>query len=327
MAKHSIFSGSRVVARAKSSVAAHRATRVKKYAGSRVVTLNRAKHVFPPGARVLIDGRDEAIVKQGWPEGSTSYMFPHYTLSIVGGDKNVAVHMSRVGVERRNRTDSLNMAKLSARGRTELARVSIEKETPDSALVSWEKTTVTLMSDGSIMEKRDVKFRSDNRRHSYGWSVLGKAKAGLTPRQFADIYAKRGFEVENVSSFSGDVVVRTEKAVEKSKKARTKRAEKVEIARREEAARSGPGFYVTNSTTGSMRAAELGPFATLDEATSAAWDRLRQFLDMKFTYLLPVQVVETVSREAAEMGDGHVWWTNGKMRGAPVPEGQLAFAV
>lgn len=58
-------------------------------------------HVFPPGARVLVDGRDEAIVKQAFPEGSTSYLFPHYKLDIVGGDRNVAVNMNRVGVERR----------------------------------------------------------------------------------------------------------------------------------------------------------------------------------------------------------------------------------
>jgi hypothetical protein len=35
---------------------------------------------FPPGARVLVDGRYEAIVVQAFPEGSTSYLFPHYEL-------------------------------------------------------------------------------------------------------------------------------------------------------------------------------------------------------------------------------------------------------
>lgn len=280
----------RVVARSKSKAAAHRVSRKKKHTGTRVVTTTKT-----------------------------------------------------TTVERR----TLNRAKLSARGRTELVRVSREKETPEDTLTNWEKTTVTLMSDGSVMEKRDVRFKpspSDPREsdpyaaigsftlkgrfHSYGWKVKGKAKAGLTPRQFADIYAGKGFEVESVSSLSGDVAVRTEKAVEKSKKARAKRAEKVKAVRAKEAAMSGPGFYVTNSTTGGMlRAAEIGPFASLDEATSAAWDRLREFMDMKFTYLLPVQVIESSSREAAEMGDGHVWWVNGKMRGAPVPESQLALAV
>jgi hypothetical protein len=56
---------------------------------------------FPIGARILVDGRDEAIVKQAFPEGSSSYLFPHYKLDFKGGDKNVAVAMKRVGVERR----------------------------------------------------------------------------------------------------------------------------------------------------------------------------------------------------------------------------------
>ncbi len=56
---------------------------------------------FPVGARVLVDGRDEAIVKQAFPEGSSSFLFPHYKLDFLGGDRNVAVAMKRVGVERK----------------------------------------------------------------------------------------------------------------------------------------------------------------------------------------------------------------------------------
>lgn len=55
---------------------------------------------FPIGARILVDGRDEAIVKAAWPEGTTSHLFPHYVLDIVDGDRGVVVSMSRVGVER-----------------------------------------------------------------------------------------------------------------------------------------------------------------------------------------------------------------------------------
>jgi hypothetical protein len=61
---------------------------------------------FPPGARVLVDGRDEAIVKQAFPQGSSSYGFPHYKVDIVGGDRNVAVAMSRVGVKRRGASEN-----------------------------------------------------------------------------------------------------------------------------------------------------------------------------------------------------------------------------
>jgi hypothetical protein len=62
-----------------------------------------AKHFFPPGARVLIDGRDEAIVIQAFPEGSTSYLFPHYKLRSKGSgfSEVFAVAANRVGVERR----------------------------------------------------------------------------------------------------------------------------------------------------------------------------------------------------------------------------------
>jgi hypothetical protein len=58
-------------------------------------------HTFPIGARVLVDGRDEAIVKQAFPKGSSSYAFPHYKVDMVGGDKNVAIKMDRVGVDRK----------------------------------------------------------------------------------------------------------------------------------------------------------------------------------------------------------------------------------
>lgn len=56
---------------------------------------------FPVGARVLVDGRDEARVTQAFPEGSSSYLFPHYKVDFKGGDQNVAVAMKRIGVERK----------------------------------------------------------------------------------------------------------------------------------------------------------------------------------------------------------------------------------
>jgi hypothetical protein len=58
------------------------------------------KKTFPVGARVYIDGRDLAIVKAAFPEGSSSYLFPHYKVDVIGGDTNVAVAMSRVGVKK-----------------------------------------------------------------------------------------------------------------------------------------------------------------------------------------------------------------------------------
>lgn len=58
---------------------------------------------FPVGARVLVDGRDEARVAQVFPESSSSFLFPHYKLHFRGGDQNVAVSMKRVGVTERAR--------------------------------------------------------------------------------------------------------------------------------------------------------------------------------------------------------------------------------
>lgn len=68
----------------------------------------------------------------------------------------------------------------------------------DPALTVWERVTRRLMSDGTVLEKRDVRFRPSpncswedpkGRRHSYGWKVHGKLKAGLTADDFARIYA------------------------------------------------------------------------------------------------------------------------------------------
>lgn len=101
------------------------------------------------------------------------------------------------------------MAKLSARGRTLQAEVTRERDAaflqrqhdrlyPDQAgepsLTKWERTTRRLMSDGTVLEKRDVQFQPDwldkaGRKHSYGWKVYGKLKAGLTADDFTRIFS------------------------------------------------------------------------------------------------------------------------------------------
>lgn len=55
--------------------------------------------LFPVGAKVYVDGRDLAIIAQVFPEGSASYLFPHYKVDFVNGDKNVAVCIGKVGVK------------------------------------------------------------------------------------------------------------------------------------------------------------------------------------------------------------------------------------
>ena len=68
----------------------------------------------------------------------------------------------------------------------------------DPALTVWERSTRRLMSDGKILEKRDVRFSPSphctwedprGRRHSYGWKVHGKIKEGVSTADFARVYA------------------------------------------------------------------------------------------------------------------------------------------
>ncbi len=57
---------------------------------------------FPSGARVLVDGRDEAIVGAHFPEGSTFRLYPHYQLRWPNASPGeyFYVPISRVGVKR-----------------------------------------------------------------------------------------------------------------------------------------------------------------------------------------------------------------------------------
>lgn len=68
-------------------------------------------------------------------------------------------------------------------------------------LTKWEKKTIALMSNGKVLEKLDVIFHPNffdllGRKHSYGWKVKGKIKAGLTVEDFVAIYEKSGFTKE-----------------------------------------------------------------------------------------------------------------------------------
>ena len=48
-----------------------------------------------------MDGQDEAIVSQAFPEGSHAHLWPHYIVHFVGGDRNVTVPWKSVGVDRK----------------------------------------------------------------------------------------------------------------------------------------------------------------------------------------------------------------------------------
>lgn len=78
------------------------------------------------------------------------------------------------------------MAKLSARGRKELARMEKEDNTDDGD-VDCRRKTLAFMDDGRILQKYDVRFTattySKARKHSYGWKEYLKLKKGVDPRE------------------------------------------------------------------------------------------------------------------------------------------------
>jgi len=255
------------------------------------------------------------------------------------------------------------MAKLSARGRHKIFEVERQEEVKEGSAsslagITWRKHAIALMSDGSVLERtgwnaRDQYSPKGVRYESGTWKVRGKIKAGATAESLLEGYIKKGYrpaDLSGLDQFNRDYatalaasvrmggpvpekpatpapgrVLRTEKAAERSRKAATKAKEKRAHV---QATQHGAGFYVRNRTTSAFKdwAAELGPYKSLNEALPHAWERYQHFLQMKFTYLLPVEIVEAPSRQDAEWGhhkDIHVWWTNGKNRGAPVDPRQM----
>lgn len=91
------------------------------------------------------------------------------------------------------------MAKLSARGRTEVARFSKEKTVTDpDRYVDWERITYALMSDGHLLKKRDVQFKEAGimpaYKHNYGWKDEGKVKA--SPEKVREFFLAKGYTEE-----------------------------------------------------------------------------------------------------------------------------------
>jgi hypothetical protein len=103
------------------------------------------------------------------------------------------------------------MAKLSSRGRTEVFRVEREQipaPSADPGAAIWRKSTIVLMSDGSTLEKDQVKFPpsfsgSKPRLHDWGWKKRGKLGAGKDPRLLLEQFAKKGYLVAAAAGVSG----------------------------------------------------------------------------------------------------------------------------
>ncbi len=232
------------------------------------------------------------------------------------------------------------MAKLKARGRTELFRIEREKEfSPEERATRkfdtvWEKLVRALMSDGNLLERRSAKWPDPHepgglRKYDWEWRKVGTLKAGGDPKRLLDTYVAQGWKVVSTSFALNSFDVAAYQAADTVRKAKVEKAKQRRETQRSRdegpGGKNGPGFYVTNVYTGSMlgkRVAELGPYASLDEAEEPAGRRLRHFLSMSFNYLLPVQIIEAGSRKNAEWGKGHVWWANGKHKGPPVPAEQ-----
>lgn len=87
------------------------------------------------------------------------------------------------------------MAKLSARGRTELLRLERYENETDPLSDTGEirplvRRELALMSDRVVLSKATF-TRPDGSTHSAGWSVLGKLKDGQTVETFREAYTTR----------------------------------------------------------------------------------------------------------------------------------------
>lgn len=95
----------------------------------------------------------------------------------------------------------VNMAKLSARGRTEVYRMVKEIPVKPDEDVTYRKRTVCLMSDGTILVKDTVRFKPagswddpKGRLHDWGFKVKGKIKEGISPIQWFEMYLNAGYK-------------------------------------------------------------------------------------------------------------------------------------
>jgi len=72
------------------------------------------------------------------------------------------------------------MAKLTTKGTTILARWRKEWDTPDDDLVSARVREYAVRSNGVVLRRYAVWFRSDTGSHDYGWKVYARGHVGYT---------------------------------------------------------------------------------------------------------------------------------------------------
>jgi hypothetical protein len=242
------------------------------------------------------------------------------------------------------------MAKLKARGREEIFRVTKVETGGTREGIKGVRHYRALASDGNILERLVIEYTAVEKAknygkgsHDYGWKIRGRAKAGWSLEQLLKGYLDKGWELisasptyftvsgTSIEAHSQEPFIAVEKA-EKRKASLTKQRTRAEEERRSKAAEEdGPGFYVTNGYTGgSMFRTRIAdhkkPFKTIEAAVDAAENRLHHLtVDFSFHYLLPVAVLESNSRQEAEQNVGHVWWIDGAFKGPPVDPRQTGF--
>jgi len=91
------------------------------------------------------------------------------------------------------------MAKLTTKGTTILARWRKDEKTPDDELVSERTREYAVRSNGVLLRRDAVRFRSDTGYHDYGWKVYGRA-AGNKPD--LDDYLRRTGEKLEARGFA-----------------------------------------------------------------------------------------------------------------------------
>lgn len=92
------------------------------------------------------------------------------------------------------------MAKLNAYGQVELVRVSVECTVLHNDLIDWEKVEKAYMENGRVLKRRVVRFKSDGRKHDYGWKLAGHVKPGVTVKRIVTRYGDKA-QVRNQGEF------------------------------------------------------------------------------------------------------------------------------
>ena len=226
------------------------------------------------------------------------------------------------------------MARLKARGRTEIFRIEKHYVKHIGQIAERTRHQLAVMSDGNVLIKR----------HDT-WTVSGKVPPDQTAEEILAGYladnwtlvsespqylVRRGHTIEDVSK----VPLLTSAKASAAARAHSKIVDKNKAA---DLVKNGPGLYVTYKIgwstspllTTELRDAKYGPYQNYDFAEEKAWklyqDIVRQYGPRSLN--LPVAIIEATSRTSAVIGSGHVWWTDGKFRGAPVDPRQMRFAA